>query len=284
MADLASDNETNLRMNEPTFPVNLKNRLPFRLGTTSYIIPAGLLENVEFLAPYVDDVELVLFDSGGICNYPDMGEVAALRDLAAEHALTFTVHLPVDARLNHVDESIRARSVEEWLRVIDLTAPLEPFAYVAHLDGDRRGGSASDDVPAWRERLSRSVGELLKSGVPPDMICVESLDYPLEFIEEIIFDHGLSICLDVGHLVYYGHPFARNLDRYLKRARVIHLHGVEDGHDHRGAHHFPPEKLEMLLERLRADAERDRVVTLEVFDLEDFQGSLTALDRRPAAR
>jgi len=34
----------------------LKNRFPFRLGTTSYIIPADLITNVRFLASYVDDI------------------------------------------------------------------------------------------------------------------------------------------------------------------------------------------------------------------------------------
>ena len=33
--------------------------LPFRLGTTSYIIPDEIVPNVQFLGPLVDDVELV---------------------------------------------------------------------------------------------------------------------------------------------------------------------------------------------------------------------------------
>ncbi len=35
---------------------------PFRLGTTSYIIPADILPNVRYLADKVQDVELVLFE------------------------------------------------------------------------------------------------------------------------------------------------------------------------------------------------------------------------------
>jgi tetraacyldisaccharide-1-P 4'-kinase len=76
----------------------------FRVGTTSYILPDDILPNVEYLAPRVDDVELVLFETdehGG--NLPD----GALRDrlsaLAAAHALTYTVHLPLDLRLGTVD-------------------------------------------------------------------------------------------------------------------------------------------------------------------------------------
>ncbi|MCU0508776.1 MAG: sugar phosphate isomerase/epimerase, partial [Anaerolineae bacterium] len=35
----------------------------FRVGTTSYIVPDNILPNVEYLAPLVDDVELVLFET-----------------------------------------------------------------------------------------------------------------------------------------------------------------------------------------------------------------------------
>ena len=45
---------------------------PFRLGTTSYIIPNSILPNVRYLADKVKDIELVLFESDdGISNFPD---------------------------------------------------------------------------------------------------------------------------------------------------------------------------------------------------------------------
>ena len=45
--------------------------LPFRLGTTSYIIPDDILPNVRYLAGKVKDIELVLFDIDEYCNIPD---------------------------------------------------------------------------------------------------------------------------------------------------------------------------------------------------------------------
>ena len=38
--------------------VTLKSRFPFRLGTTSYIIPADIIPNVRFPGPLIDDIEL----------------------------------------------------------------------------------------------------------------------------------------------------------------------------------------------------------------------------------
>lgn len=49
---------------------SMKGIFPFRLGTTSYILPDGLVTNVEFLGPLVDDVELVLFESEEVSNLP----------------------------------------------------------------------------------------------------------------------------------------------------------------------------------------------------------------------
>jgi len=44
---------------------------PFRIGTTSYIIPDEIIPNVRFLAARVEDVELVLFEADeGMNNLP----------------------------------------------------------------------------------------------------------------------------------------------------------------------------------------------------------------------
>jgi hypothetical protein len=75
---------------------SLKNRFPFRLGTTSYIIPAELLPNVIYLADKVDDIELVLFESDEISNLPDAATVKILKETAEQSDLTYTIHLPMD--------------------------------------------------------------------------------------------------------------------------------------------------------------------------------------------
>ena len=60
----------------------LKKRFPFLLGTTSYIIPADLLSNVNFLGDKVADVELILFESDEITNLPDASTVKMLKETA----------------------------------------------------------------------------------------------------------------------------------------------------------------------------------------------------------
>lgn len=255
---------------------SLKNRFPFRLGTTSYVIPADLAANCAFLADKVDDIELVLFESHEISNLPDADTVKMLGGIAEQHDLTYTVHLPLDAWLGHADAAVRRQSVDKCLRVIEHTAPLAPFAYIVHFHGDRRGESPSPDLARWQEGHRRAVERLLQVA-PPEYLCVETLDYPYAFIEDIVIDYKLGVCLDIGHQLLCGIAPEDYLDRYLPRTRVLHLHGVENGHDHRSLAFLPGGLLTALINRLGEGPEMQRVLTMEIFDEGAFNQSLELL-------
>jgi sugar phosphate isomerase/epimerase len=255
---------------------SLKNRFPFRLGTTSYIIPAELAANVAFLADKVDDIELVLFESHEISNLPDADTVKMLREIADQHDLTYTVHLPLDAWLGHADASVRRQSVDKCLRVIECTALLTPFAYIVHFHGDRRGESPSPDLLRWQESHRRAMERLVQV-VPPEYLCVETLDYPYKLVEDIVFDYRLSVCLDIGHQLLRGVAPEDYLDRYLPQTRVLHLHGLENGHDHRSLAFLPDGLLTALVNRLGEGPEIQRVLTMEIFDEGAFSQSLAVM-------
>jgi len=257
---------------------SLKNRFPFRLGTTSYVIPADLRTNVAFLADKVDDIELVLFESDEITNLPDAATIKALQETAERHDLTYTVHLPLDAWLGHEDASIRQQSVDKCLRVIERTSGLAPFAYVLHFHGDQQGKIPSLDMMRWCEGHRRSVERLIQA-VPSENVCVELLDYPYDLIEDIVHDYGLSICLDMGHLLYYGHSPEEHLDRYLPQTRVLHIHGIEEGQDHHSLAFLPSRLLSAVMDRLSDGAKNSRVLTMEIFDEKAFNESLNVLRR-----
>ena len=110
--------------------LSLKSRFPFRLGTSSYIIPADIGPNVRFLADKVDDVEIVLFESDEFSNIPEAKIVRDLADIAAEFDLTFTVHLPLDTHMGDSKESVRRASVDKCLHIIDRMRTLKPFSHI----------------------------------------------------------------------------------------------------------------------------------------------------------
>jgi sugar phosphate isomerase/epimerase len=250
---------------------------PFRLGTTSYILPADILANARFLADYVQDVELVLFDLvDGTSNLPDAGTIAALRELAAERDLTYTVHLPLDLRLG---EDGMHPSLTKARKVIELTRALDPWAYVAHLDGHaERGLTDPAALARWTDQAARALELVAGWAGGAVHLAVENLEtYPLDFWDALLERVPAGRCIDIGHLWLDGHDPLPWLARWLPRARVLHIHGIS-GHAHRSLCFVPPEELARVLDTL-VEADYRGVLTIEAFGEEDFQTSMEALHR-----
>ena len=254
--------------------------LPFRLGATSYIIPADLLANARYLADRVRDMELVLFDlPDGRSNLPTPDETAALRELALERGLSYTVHLPLDLRLAD-DGGDGHISLEKARKVIDCTRALQPWAYVAHLDG--RAVLPPATPPAalrrWQAESVRALELVSAWAGAPQMVALENLEgYPLDFHSAVLAGSPVSRTVDIGHLWLDGHDPLPSLRAALPRTRVIHLHGLRDGRDHGSLAHVPPAELRAVLgELLRAGY--SGVLTLEMFSEAEFLGSLEAIE------
>jgi sugar phosphate isomerase/epimerase len=251
----------------------LKGRLPFRLGTTSWIVPGEVVPNVELVADVVDDVELLAFESADGAVHPAGDEVRRLRELAAAADLTYTVHLPLDARLCATGEAERRRAVGQCLAVVERYRELDPLAWVVHFEME--GGC---EAGLWREAAERSARELVASGLEAGRLAAENLDYPCEFVEELSAECGISMCLDIGHLITAGRRLAEHLGRVLERCRVVHLHGVVDGRDHRDISGVDRAELISILKLAGGAGAAGRVVTLEVFSEADLAKSLAILE------
>lgn len=246
-----------------------KGRL-WRLGATSCVLPADIMTNVRVLAPLVDDVQLLFFESAAKSLLPQPLDVQALRDLAEEHALSYTVHLPTDLALGAASRAERQEGITEILRLMDQLAPLGPQSFDLHLVWEQ-------DVPeaAWLDNLAASLQELSAAlGEEKRLVAVENIEYPYGLVAPLVAEYGLNVCLDLGHLVRYGHDLEEGL-ALLPRVRHLHYHGVQDGRDHQAL--TDAEQARMLGSRL-AEAGYDGVVTLEMYSLQKLKGSLALLD------
>jgi sugar phosphate isomerase/epimerase len=243
----------------------------YRLGTTSYIVPDGILPNVRFLADMVKDIELVLFEvesDGG--NLPAEVDIVELSEFAGQHDLTYTVHLPLDLRMGGQGEE-HSRSLRQAKLVIERTLPLDPWAYVLHLDG-----KGVTDYPAWVGQASRSLELAAGWAGDPLKLAVENLEgYPLDFIDPVLARVPVSRCVDIGHLWLDSHDVLPYLQAALPRTRVIHLHGIGE-RDHQSLAHQGVEQLVAVLDALDHYG-YSGVLTLEVFGRDDFESSLAAL-------
>lgn len=252
-----------------------------RIGTTSYILADDILPNVRYLAPLVDDIELVLFESEGEDNLPSPSVIASLKELAEEHALTYTVHFPLDVYPGSKEKAVRQKSLDTYLRILSLTEPLDPFGYILHLTPDMYGPEASEDIPQWLSNLDESLYRLLeRSSVSSRLFCAETLSYPFSLVEELVRKHNLMVTLDIGHVWMMGYDPHQACSSLLAETRVCHLHGVDRaGRDHQSLDKGDPKQIESFLSRLVEQGQdgKERVLTLEVFNQHDFLTSLSLL-------
>jgi sugar phosphate isomerase/epimerase len=253
------------------------NRAEFRLGTTSYIIPADILPNVRFLAGKVQDVELVLFEvDDGSNNLPDPQTIKTLFELSQQQDLSYTVHLPLDLRLGS-DGDEQHVSLIKAKRVIDYTRPLKPWAYVLHLDGrEVRNSSDPTALQRWLDQACRALEKTAEWAGDPALLAVENLEsYPVDFWEPVFDRLPVSRCVDIGHLWLGGHDPLPYLERALPRTRVIHIHGIGE-RDHQSLSLVAPAELERVINYLIVQRYK-WVMTMEVFEQADFNSSLEAV-------
>jgi sugar phosphate isomerase/epimerase len=252
--------------------------LPFRLGTSSYIIPADILPNVQYLAGKVRDIELVLFEvDDGQNNLPSSEELDELIRLARLYDLSYTVHLPLDLKLG-ADSSEQDISLVKARRVIELTKRLDPWAYVLHLDGREVRDSHDEQVQHhWQNQAVRALEIVAEWAGGPEKLAVENLEkYPPDFTQPVLDRIPVSRCVDIGHLWLDGHDPLPYLQAALPRTRVVHMHGIAE-HDHRSLAFMPQEQVRAVWnELIRANYEG--VVTLEMFSEEDFLTSMDVLE------
>ena len=189
------------------------------------------------------------------------------------------MHLPLGLSLGAADEKERRSSVEKALRVVELTSPLNPVAYVVHFEGERRGLIPSENMIGWTDGLRASMAELLSSGIPSHLFCVETLDYPFALVDPIVYEFGLSVCLDIGHVLLQGYPLDAYLAKYHDRIRVFHAHGIRENKDHRDLGALRDSDLALLFGNLQSWRSSAPVLTLEVFDENDFRLSLEVVER-----
>ncbi len=257
-----------------------------RIGTTSYILADDILPNVRYLAPMVDDIELVLFESEQMSNLPSRQVVEELAALARQHDLTYTIHFPLDIFPGSADPLVRRACISSILSIIELTQDLHPFAYVLHLTPELYGEVPSFEVERWHACLDETLTELLRqTEVSPRMFCIETLSYPFHYVQDLVVRHDLSITLDIGHVWLMGYDSVEVLDSLLRRTRVCHLHGVKDKTDHLGLNEGDAVQIEYFLKRLLMQCRQDgvkRVLTLEVFSEAEFHASLSLLHQSHA--
>jgi len=258
----------------------VRDAFPFRLGTTSYIIPDDILPNIRYLAGKVDDVQLILFESDEISNLPSPQVIRELAAIGRGENLTYTVHFPLDVWLGAADEVDRAQSVDKCRRIMDLCRRLDVRTYALHLapaDPEDRGELPAADMTGWLKSCGKSLETLCTEIESPRQLCVETLAYRFDVVDELLEAHDLGVCLDIGHLLLGGRDVEAHLEKYAGRLHLMHIHGVRDGRDHQSLRYLDPDLLAASVRQMSDLAVLPRVMTVEVFCEADFKESMEVL-------
>ncbi|MCF8070282.1 MAG: sugar phosphate isomerase/epimerase [Desulfobacterales bacterium] len=258
----------------PLLKTSYKNRFPFKIGTTSFIYPAGYGPNVKLTGPYLDEIELLFYESIYPNNLPAEDEIIVLKNLSEDLNVSYNVHLPTDVFLGDPDESRRNYAADTIKRFIKTLSPLSPSTHTLHLSYDENSSDAST-VNKWQKNVSLSIERLLSAGIDSRSISIETLMYPFEWAEPIIREFNLSVCMDIGHLILTETDFEATFDNYSDVVTIIHLHGVEDGEDHISLCRMPVKEMERVMNILNRYT---GVVSLEIFCFRNLYSSLPFLE------
>lgn len=245
----------------------------FRLGVTSYVFPADIIPNVEALASQVNDIELLFLEADDIQKTVLPETITRLHRLAEQHQLTYTVHLPIDKQLGNAFEPERTKTLDGLLKIIQRSEPLAPLAFILHIGGIESKADRQR-IRAWQNNVTEQLALLTKQIREPSLLCVENLDYPFEWCQGFLDDFGLSVCIDIGHLLVYGYDVDKHIKRHLECTRVIHLHAVRNGKDHLSLAKMPRKDIMHFIHLIE---DYSGVLTLELYNFTNVRESIERL-------
>ncbi len=254
---------------------------PFKLATTSYIYPDRIVPNVTMLAPFLDEIELVFYESESQDSLLDEEEIEVLMNLSVRHGVTFNIHLPLDIFLGDKNQVVRSKGISVVKRMIERTLPLNPSVYTLHLERKNSDGGVEPDIETWRRHILQSLEGIVRCEIESKRISIETLEYPFEWVEDVVKEFKFSICLDIGHLLIHGQDLRSYFEKYLMNTSIIHLHGFENSRDHLGIDRLPESTLELIFSYLSS---YHGIVSLEVFSMDDLKKSLIPLEEKWARK
>ena len=259
----------------PSLSKSYKGVFPFNIGTTSFIYPDDYVPNIKMLGPYLENIELLLFESNHTDALPSKQVIGELASLAKDFNLAYNVHLPTDISISSRDPQQQRIAVETISRVAERVAALSPTTLTLHVPCND-DSLDEDNIKSWQERVIKNIAKIMANGTPGDLISIENLDYPFEFLVPIISELDLTICLDCGHLLLHGDDNEKFFNTYSAKIAIIHLYGVAKNHFH-GSLDQLPEKLMAPIMRLLAHF--NGIVSMEVFSYAHLDASLKFIEK-----
>ena len=238
------------------------NSIPLKIGAPSFVFPADYSENVELLAGLFDEIQLLILEP--FENSPlDGNELTSLERLK-ESGIRYSVHLPIPSNIADKNEN----GMNSIINIVKTFMPLGVENFILHVEN-----SAQTSEPGI---AAQRINEILHTtGLEPEKLCVENLHRGFKDVWEDMESTGVSICFDVGHLLYMGGNPLEFIERYGDRIRMAHIHGT-DLKDHRPLNAMPDGMLEKILQKF-IDIKLPGALIIENYSVDEMMQSLRCL-------
>ena len=248
----------------------------------------NLLENAYLLAGMVDHIEIVLFFTPTLHNFPSVGEVKALKKLGADEDVSFSVHLPAFLEIASPNRKKREKSVQMVIDLINFMDELNPLNHILHIPvtpptltavpGRYHTIEHQDKFIDWTRWAMESLETIQNRIDQNNEILVENINYSPIFLERFWKSGLCGFCLDMGHLMLGRESVSGVTEQYMSVIREIHLHGVQGHEEHLSLAVLPESRVSRWI-KLLVDATYGGVINLEVFSEQCLDASIGMLNK-----
>jgi sugar phosphate isomerase/epimerase len=122
-----------------------------------------------------------------------------------------------------------------------------------------------------------SFDQILNENATPEKFSVENLvEYPFEWIDDIIAGTGLHTCIDIGHFLERGEDFETAFYKYASTIDILHIYGVKGHQDHLSLDCLSKESVNSLINILKDFL---GIVSVEVFSFDNLRTSLVLMEK-----
>lgn len=256
-----------------------RNRFPFKIGTTSYIIPIkedNLVANVKFLAGSFDEVQLLFFGRHYLDEVMSPHIIQTLKGIREESGLSYSIHLPLDLDLLNPSTGMMRGSIDIIEMIMTETSPLAVEKYILHIDRSFEnflsGFLSADDMDIFEEACA-AISDRLSNVAAK--IYIENPAYDLTAVSEVIHKTPCRICMDAGHIFFYNQSIHEFINCFNSRIGLVHLHGHKDGRDHCAVSELDDISINSIVQFLQTYTE---TVIIEVFNIDDLEQSIFMLE------
>ncbi|MEZ6852678.1 cobamide remodeling phosphodiesterase CbiR [Halodesulfovibrio aestuarii] len=184
----------------------------------SWVMAGTVYENCVFLEGKVDEVSLLFFESEACLAY---GEEDLPRGLA-QLDLSYHVHLPLD--LPWPDANAVADIILGLMDKVDFLGVRQ-----AVLHPPLTLGENAFSVEVAQQLLTVVARAWHSHGFDCNDLLIENVEGAcLIDIAPVIEDLGLGVCIDIGHIIAYGHHALLDCCDLFDRLRMIHVNAPAD--------------------------------------------------------